>query len=136
VGTPPTSYNVILDTGSADLWLADSTCTIGCQNIPTFNHSASSTFRNLSTPFDITYGSGRAAGSLAADTVQFAEFAVSEQVFAVCDRVSQGLLDNPVSGLLGLGWANIASSGATPLWKQLATHGLWDEPVMAFHLTR
>ncbi|EIN10592.1 acid protease [Punctularia strigosozonata HHB-11173 SS5] len=136
VGTPPSSFNVILDTGSADLWLADSKCTTGCADVATFNHTASETFRNLSTPFDITYGSGRAVGGLVADTVQFADFAVEDQVFAVCDQVSQGLLNKPVSGLLGLGWAPIAESGAVPIWQQLAGRGLWDEPVMAFHLTR
>ncbi|EIN09402.1 acid protease [Punctularia strigosozonata HHB-11173 SS5] len=136
VGTPATSYNVILDTGSSDLWLADSNCFLGCESIATFDTTSSSTFRNLSTTFDITYGSGRAAGSLAQDTIQMAGFSVSDQIFAVCDEVSSGLLNKPASGLMGLAWQTIASSGATPFWQQLAANSLWDEPVMAFQLTR
>jgi len=136
IGTPPVSFNVILDTGSSDLWLADSDCRTGCGSVPTFASSASSTFRNSSTPFSITYGSGRAAGVLGQDKVQMAGFSVDNQIFAICDRISSGLLNSPVSGLLGLGWSSIASSGATPFWETLVSGGAWDEPVMSFQLTR
>jgi cathepsin D len=65
-----------------------------------------------------------------------AGFNIPNQVFGVCDAISQGLLSNPVSGLLGLAWQQIASSGATPLWQTLAGSGQWDQPLMAFQLTR
>ncbi|KAJ7449682.1 aspartic peptidase A1 [Mycena latifolia] len=153
IGTPAVSFDVILDTGSAqvlpllvsltilinscsDLWVAGSTCTQGCSSVATFDSSASSTFKNESTDFSITYGSGAAAGALASETVQMAGFSVSNQIFAVCDQVSTGLLTDPVSGLLGLAWKAIASSGATPFWETLASGSSWDSPVMAFQLTR
>lgn len=135
LGTPAVSFNVVLDTGSADLWVAGNTCTKGCSTVATFNPSGSSTYKNSSTPFQITYGSGSAAGALASDTVQMAGFSVASQVFAVCDVVNNVLTD-PVSGLLGLGFKGIASSGATPFWQTLATGSTWDSPLMAFQLTR
>ncbi|KAJ3861067.1 aspartic peptidase domain-containing protein [Lentinula novae-zelandiae] len=137
IGTPPVAYDVILDTGSADLWLASSTCTeSACEGIATFDSSSSSSFQNKSTEFSITYGSGDAAGTLGEDIVQMAGFSVSNQVFGVCDQVSDGLLNSPVSGLLGLAFQTIASSGASPLWETLASSGAWDQPLMAFQLTR
>ncbi|KAJ3730003.1 aspartic peptidase domain-containing protein [Lentinula guzmanii] len=137
VGTPPVAYDVILDTGSADLWLASSECAASaCDGVPTFKSSDSSTFQNKSTEFSITYGSGAAAGSLGEDVVQMAGFSVSNQVFGVCDQVSDGLLNSPVSGLLGLAFQTIASSGASPLWETLASSGAWDQPLMTFQLTR
>lgn len=136
IGTPAVSYNVILDTGSADLWVADSSCTSGCDSIATFDTTASSTFNDKNTTFSITYGSGSASGTLASDTVQMAGFSVSSQVFGLCDTVSSGLLANPVSGLLGLAFESISSSGATPLWETLVQSGAWDSPVMSFQLTR
>ncbi|KAJ7890571.1 aspartic peptidase A1 [Mycena olivaceomarginata] len=136
IGTPPVAFDVILDTGSADLWVAGSTCTRGCSSSPTFDVSASSTFTNKSTPFSIVYGSGDASGALASDTVQMAGFSVSNQVFAVCDEVSSDLLTSPVSGLLGLAWDSIASSRAIPFAQTLGTGNSWDSPVMAFQLTR
>jgi cathepsin D len=65
-----------------------------------------------------------------------AGFSVTNQVFAVCDQISSGLLSNPVSGLLGLGFQSIASSKATPLWQTLVSNGAWTDPLMAFYLTR
>ena len=65
-----------------------------------------------------------------------AGFTVSNQTFALCDILSNGLLTAPVSGLAGLGWQSIAASGAMPFWQTLAKGGAWDEPVMAFQLTR
>jgi len=70
------------------------------------------------------------------DVVQMAGFSVPNQVFAVCDQVSSGLLTNPVSGLLGLAFQTIASSKAMPLWQTLVSSGAWDSPLMAFYLTR
>ncbi|KAF9461540.1 aspartic peptidase A1 [Collybia nuda] len=132
IGTPPVSYNVILDTGSSDLWVAASNCTVGCSGVPTFNPTASSTFVSNGAAFKISYGSGEAAGTLGEDTVQMAGFSVSNQTFAACDVVSSGLLSSPVSGLLGLAFRSIASSGATPLWEALVSNGAWDSPLMAF----
>ena len=54
----------------------------------------------------------------------------------VCSVVSSGLLNEPVSGLLGLAWQSIASSGATPFWENLYQNNAWDQPLMAFQLTR
>lgn len=155
IGTPPTTYNVILDTGSAyvsfqkifgrlflkipvtsDLWVADSSCSSGCESVPTFNPSSSSSFQNETKAFTITYGSGQAAGSLGSDIVQMAGFSVKNQVFAVCNQVSSGLLTSPVSGLLGLAFQTIAASKAEPLWQTLVSSGAWDSPLMAFQLTR
>jgi cathepsin D len=104
--------------------------------VPTFNAGQSSTFQNESKAFNIQYGTGQAAGSLGQDMIQMAGFSVANQIFAVCDEVTRGLLNNPVSGLMGLAWNTIASSGATPFWQTLANSGTWDSPVMAFHLTR
>lgn len=120
----------------SDLWIADSSCLTNCDSIPTFNPSSSSTFISQNTTFSITYGSGNAAGSLGQDIVQMAGFSVNNQVFATCDTVSQGLLNEPVSGLLGLAFSTISSAGVVPFWETLVTGGAWDAPVMAFQLTR
>ena len=152
IGTPPVSFDVILDTGSSDLWLAGQGCQT-CESVPTFKPSRSSTFKNLSAPFHITYGSGAADGILGSDVVQMAGFQVPQQTFgkcfyrrnitvntyaslAVCDTVSAGLLNNPVSGLLGLAFQSIASSKASPFWEALVKGDAFSEPLFSFFLTR
>ncbi|KAK6992211.1 aspartic peptidase A1 [Favolaschia claudopus] len=136
IGTPAVSFNVILDTGSSDLWVAGNTCTTGCSSVQTFDPNQSSTFNNQNQDFQIVYGSGQASGTIATETVQMAGFSVSNQGFAVADQVSGGLLSAPVSGLLGLAWQSIASTRAVPFAQTLASGTAWDSPVMAFQLTR
>lgn len=136
IGTPAMSFDVILDTGSADLWIAASSCGSACGTSATFDPSTSSSFKNQSTSFAIQYGSGDAEGYIGEDVVQMAGFSVSNQGFAVVDAVSQGLLTAPVSGLLGLAWETIAQSSQTPFWQTLASSNAWDSPLFAIQLSR
>lgn len=137
VGTPPVAFNVILDTGSSDLWLASSSSlTAAAQGIPTFNPNTSSTFQNLGSSFQIQYGSGAAQGFLGSDVVQMAGQSIKGQTFAVATTTTSNLLSKPVSGLMGLAFQSISSSRATPFWQALATSGALDQPLMAFQLTR
>ncbi|KAG9017113.1 hypothetical protein FRB90_001717 [Tulasnella sp. 427] len=136
IGTPAKSFNVILDTGSADLWVASSKCITGCGSVPTFDSSESSSFKNLSTAFTIKYGSGGAAGSLGSDTVQMAGFGVAGQTLGAVTQVTQKLLQSPVSGLMGLAFSTLSTSRSMPFWQTLASTNAWTEPLMAFHLTR
>lgn len=54
----------------------------------------------------------------------------------LCDQISDGLLIQPVSGLMGLAWQALSSSGAKPFWQALYEGSAFDEPLMAFYLTR
>ncbi|PVG04891.1 acid protease [Serendipita vermifera] len=144
IGTPPVIYNVILDTGSADLWVAGETCQVGCQDVPKFTPSSSIVLASwvcyVANPdflkFNVRYGSATASGSLGRDVVQMSGYQVQDQVIGVADAVSLRLLDEPVSGLMGLAFRGIAASGGTPFWLRLAAAEVFDQPLMSFCLTR
>lgn len=75
-------FDLILDTGSSDLWVAGTECTIdACQGITKYNPSASSTFQNASTAFQISYGSGDASGYVASESVALGGATVTNQKF-------------------------------------------------------
>ncbi|EMD38776.1 hypothetical protein CERSUDRAFT_47764 [Gelatoporia subvermispora B] len=134
VGTPPAAFDVILDTGSSDLWVAGGSGTL--DGIALFDSNTSSTFTDLNQSFEIEYDSGAAQGVLGQDTIQMAGLAVDEQIFAVATAVSSGVLQAPVSGLMGLAFQQIASSGAKPFWQTLADSNQLDSALMAVQLTR
>lgn len=137
VGTPAQSFQVVMDTGSSDLWLADSSCTSStCQGVTEFDESASSTYVSLGTDFNITYGSGSASGSLANDTVTMAGYTVTSQTFGLVTSASDDLLDSSYSGLMGMAWKRLSTSGAIPLWQSLAASGQLPTAAMGFYLAR
>lgn len=82
VGTPAQNFLLILDTGSSDMWVADQDCTTNtCAGLPRFDTRDSSTYSASNTPFQISYGSGDAAGLIVSDTVTMGGFTVQSQGF-------------------------------------------------------
>lgn len=131
VGTPASGFSVVLDTGSADLILAEPNCQ-GCQtNTPGYQPSSSSTSSTAESNFQIQYGSGSASGSLVKDSVSIANYTQPNQIFAACD-VMNNIVDGTISGILGFGWQSIASSGALPLVESLWKNNTLPEPVFGF----
>ncbi|GAA5895886.1 hypothetical protein JCM5296_006693 [Sporobolomyces johnsonii] len=131
VGTPATPFSVVLDTGSSDLILAEANCSGCSSSTPGYTPSSSSTSATSSQSFSITYGSGSASGTLVQDTIRIANYTQTSQTFAACDTLDN-IVDGTISGILGLGWSTIASSGATPLVQALAQANKLPEEVFGF----
>ena len=65
-----------------------------------------------------------------------AGFKIDKQVFGAVEQASSQLLSNSVSGLMGLAFQTISTSGAKPFWQSLVEGGSWTQPLMSFVLTR
>lgn len=80
------------------------------------------------------------SGATSVRSVDFSPFLAYALILlseGLVTEVTPHLLTPPVSGLMGFGWDQIATSGAKPFWQALAeTPGTLDEPVMGFQLTR
>jgi len=139
IGTPPQTMNVVLDTGSSDLWVADDKCTNCDRSTTLFQTSKSSTVQfstSSNSQVQLTYGSGQVSGDLARDTVSMAGFGIQQQIFVGVNDVSNGFLDGSVSGILGLAFPALARSEATPFWDALIQNNQLAAPEMSFYLQR
>ena len=91
---------------------------------------------SLNTSFSISYGSGKASGTLGQDSVTLGGYTVAAQTFAACSSITSGLISTSASGILGLSWPALAYSKATPWWVTLAQSTAWSQPLFSFYLKR
>ncbi|XP_061013384.1 pregnancy-associated glycoprotein 2-like [Dama dama] len=136
IGTPPQEFQVIFDTGSADLWVPSITCgSPACKTHTTFNPQNSSSFREAGRPVTIVYGSGLIQGFLGSDTVRIGNFVSLNQSFGL-SVVEFGFDGVPFDGVLGLAFPSISITGAMPIFDNLWSQGAFSEPVFAFYLSK
>ncbi|XP_006460688.1 hypothetical protein AGABI2DRAFT_192307 [Agaricus bisporus var. bisporus H97] len=138
VGTPPQTFDVVLDTGSSDLWIADTSCRTCPTSARLYDASKSSSNQPSANgqTTTIRYGSGQVSGSVAQDTVSMAGFTIPSQTFLQADEVSRSLVDSELSGIMGLAFDTISSTRSTPFWQALAQNGELATQEMGFWLTR
>jgi hypothetical protein len=72
-------FNVQYDTGSADLFVSDSSCDSTCAGRHVYDHSASTTSKDLDEPFFIMRGSTSFRGKQYNDTVGIAGLTATPQ---------------------------------------------------------
>nr|prf Asp protease:ISOTYPE=prepro=1-56 [Candida albicans] len=117
VGSNNQKLNVIVDTGSSDLWVPDVNvdCQVTysdqtadfCKQKGTYDPSGSSASQDLNTPFKIGYGDGSSSqGTLYKDTVGFGGVSIKNQVLADVDSTS---IDQ---GILGVGYKTNEAGGS------------------------
>jgi cathepsin D len=136
VGTPSQSFDLILDTGSSDLWFATNPCTSCPAGTVEFNSSASTTLQTGVDRVSLKYGSGSALGIIAQDTVSMGPFTVSKQMFVAVTSVSSDTIDGELDGIMGLAFQGIAASTALPFWQALISNNQLTNPEFSFFVTR
>ncbi|VDC07601.1 unnamed protein product [Peniophora sp. CBMAI 1063] len=137
VGTPPQPLNVILDTGSSDLWFSTTDCQ-NCPNyVPRFNASQSSTLNASSTQtVELLYGTGlNATGTVLQDAVAVGPYSTTQAFTGVTEMYNTSLINGTTSGIFGLAFQNLTYSGIKPFWLSLFDDGELDSPEFGMYLT-
>lgn len=101
-GGPKQAFNVLLDTGSDVLWVADKNCS-GCKsNVNKYSATESSTSVNTFEYGKITYGTGQVSGYYYNDNVEFEGISTPIKGFKFlnCNYV----MGNDIDGILGLAY--------------------------------
>lgn len=137
LGTPAQTFNVIFDTGSADLWVASSDCNDSCGRHAKYDSSKSSTYIANGTTFHIEYGSGPVDGYQSYDNLNFGGLGVTKQEFAQVTDVSglgAAYKLGKFDGILGMAFPVLSVNKATPAFFSLIEQKLIEEEVFAFYL--
>lgn len=150
------AFDVVLDTGSSDLWVATTACVSCPRTIPVFDPSKSNSFNATTLGTTIRYGQGQVTGQIVEDVVSMAGFSVTSQTFCVslffyslfhrrsrlsclvvaATDLSRELLGAQAAGLMGLGFTSLAATRSTPFWEALSDGGQFTTPEMGFQFTR
>jgi len=134
------SFEVIFDTGSANLWVPGKACGfLTCWRHPRYDETKSKTYEKDGREYKVQYGSGPVEGIFSKDTVTVGSVDVKGQLFAEVSKVSFGPLNiayamGKFDGLLGLGFKSISQYQIPTPFEAMIDQKLIDEPVFAFYL--
>jgi len=134
VGTPPKSFSVQFDTGSSDLLLPSPACGANCSGDTLYDPGASSTAKDLSKTFSLSFADQSAVdGKIFTDVVQIAGLTANTQTLGAATRVS-GFENFPADGVMGLAFQSISTLNAPPVFQTLISEGVLDSPVFGIKL--
>ncbi|THH32199.1 hypothetical protein EUX98_g2000 [Antrodiella citrinella] len=107
---------LVLDSGSADLWVISDACTGSCTvGVPLYPHA---TFQPAGMDVNLLYGDSHtgthASGPIGKDKVGIASLRVKDQYFAAIIDTNTTVLETGSAGIFGIGFPPISV-----LWRQL-----------------
>ncbi|KAG2157952.1 acid protease [Suillus bovinus] len=141
IGTPPQSFNILMDSGSADFWVGSETCQSQqgtCGNHTFLGSKSSSSFVQSNQNFNVTYGSGSVAGVLCKDNINMAGLQLNNHTFGVANEESvQFSADTvPFDGLMGLAQSTLSNEKVLTPVESLASNGLISSAISSFKISR
>jgi hypothetical protein len=137
LGTPAQSFEVIFDTGSADLWVASSNCDDSCGRHAEYDSSKSSTYQANGTSFDIMYGSGPVSGYQSIDTLDMGGLTVPNQMFAEvtnAEGLGAAYKLGKFDGILGMAFGVLSVNSVPTPFDNLVAEGAVDNAEFSFFL--
>jgi len=142
MGTPPQDFLILMDSGSADLWVGGENCQSqsggGCGNHNFLGTTSSSSFVDSGNPFSVSYGTGQVSGDIVTDDVSIAGLNLKGHTFGVATSESVDFSSDstPFDGLMGLAKSTLSEQQtATPI-ESLASAGLVPDSIVSYKISR
>eukprot|EP00455_Lapot_gusevi_P051814 TRINITY_DN7813_c0_g1_i1.p1 TRINITY_DN7813_c0_g1~~TRINITY_DN7813_c0_g1_i1.p1 ORF type:complete len:639 (+),score=111.31 TRINITY_DN7813_c0_g1_i1:79-1917(+) len=138
LGSPVQWFDVVFDTGSADLWIFSSkTGQTKVNYLHYYDNSASSTYLADSRSWKIQYGQGACSGFLSSDIVTLGGY-TARQTFAETTLFTSNFQneDEPMDGIMGMAMQAAASDRAPTVVETLHKNGSISTRMFSFVLSR
>ncbi|KAM9786006.1 renin [Neosynchiropus ocellatus] len=139
IGSPAQTFNVVFDTGSANLWVPSQSCSpfsTACFTHNRYDGATSHTYIENGTGFSIQYASGNVRGFLSEDVVVVGGIPVV-QVFAEATSLSaMPFIFAKFDGVLGMGYPNVAIDGIMPVFDRIMSQHVLKEEVFSIYYSR
>lgn len=142
LGTPPQHFKVIFDTGSGNLIVPSSECTVpGCKPHSKYQRNSSSTAKPVQNEkgegnAEISFGTGQVAGDFFRDRLCIGESLCIDSSFIAADRESTSpFQDIPFDGIMGLGFADLSMGEGFNIVDDLNKNGQLPGGQISFYLT-
>ncbi|XP_011371328.1 renin [Pteropus vampyrus] len=139
IGTPPQTFKVVFDTGSANLWVPSTKCSplyTACEIHSLYNSLESSSYMENGTEFTIHYGSGKVKGFLSQDTVTVGGITVTQTFGEVTELPLIPFMLAKFDGVLGMGFPAQAVGGVTPVFDHILSQRVLKEDVFSVYYSR
>lgn len=142
MGTPPRDFKLLMDSGSADLWVGGEQCqsTEGgdCGTHTFLGPQSSSSFVDTGKQFQVTYGSGAVQGDIITDNINVAGLALNKHTFGIANLETDDFASNsvPFDGLMGLAQSLLSEQGVPTPVESLAQAGLISDAITSFKISR
>jgi len=136
IGTPAQKFTVIYDTGSSNLWVPSKGCTNCKPKSPSYDSTASSSFKKDGQPFALQYGTGSCNGFISQDSVSMGGLTISDFKFGEVTTEAKDVFgEAPFDGILGMGVPKAAVDKVPMPMDQLVAQGKVQHNIFAFYLS-
>lgn len=142
IGTPPRTFQVLMDSGSADFWVGAENCVSedggDCGKHTFLGTQSSSTFQDSGAPFSVQYGSGEVSGTIITDDVDLGGLPLKGHTFGVATTESVDFSSDTTTfdGLIGLAQSSLSEQGVLTPPEALAKQGLINDAIVSYKISR
>ncbi|KAF9256759.1 acid protease [Marasmius fiardii PR-910] len=135
MGIPPRDFLVLVDSGSADLWVGSENCNrpgSGCGTHNFLGPQSSQTFKDTQQPWKIQSGDKTASGTIVQDNIIIAGLNLTGHTFGTAQKESYGFADKPYDGVMGLGQSTLSAQRTLTPIEALVKNGLVQNAITSY----
>lgn len=138
IGTPAQQFDVVFDTGSADLWVFSTQAPKSLNYLHFYDHSRSSSYTSNGGNFNVEYGLGKVSGFLSQDTASLGGLQVKNQIFGEVTEWTSNFEnpDEPMDGIVGMAFKEAALDKASTLIDNLYSNQVLLSKMFSFWLDK